>query len=487
MRILLVFPPSRKILRTTQPSFIAGSKGTTPPLGLLYLASAIKDQTSHEVKVLDLQLPGSEYQDLDREITEYRPEVVGVSTITFMLMDALATVKRIKQAAKKAGLDTTVVCGGPHVTIFPEETAIQPGVDYAISGEAEYSFPALLENLGDDEALVKIPGVCFVRDGEVKKGPEADLIHNMDDLPVPDRRLLPYRQYASVLAGGGLMTTMMTSRGCPYKCIFCDRLGKVFRPISAEKVVAEMEACVALGVKEIFLHDDTFTVQRKRVLRICELIQEKGLNITLDCRSRVNTIDEEQLIALKKAGLRRISFGVESGTPSIIKRIKKGITLEQAKTAFALARKHGIVTLADFMIGHPDETVEDVKRTIAFALELDPDYAQFSITTPYPATALYREAMERGIIKGDVWREFAKNPSEDFEPPRWDEIISQEELVELVHLAYNSFYLRPKFMLKELQRTKRLKLFMLKASAGMKMALGMVQRRISGGRESRLK
>ena len=294
MRILLVFPPSRRILRTTQPSFVAGSKGTTPPLGLLYLASAIKAQTGHKVRVLDMQLPGSNYQDLVREIREYQPRVVGVSTITFMLLDVLETVRQVKLASQGLPQEVAVVCGGPHVTIFPRETASQPGVDYAIGGEAEYSFPALLNHLGDDEALANIAGVCFERGGRMRKGPEPELIMDLDAVTRPDRRLIPFERYASILASGGLMTTMMTSRGCPYKCIFCDRLGKVFRPISAKNVVAEIEGCVDLGIREFFMHDDTFTVQRERVLKICELIVQKGWDITLDCRSRVNTIDEEQ-------------------------------------------------------------------------------------------------------------------------------------------------------------------------------------------------
>ena len=172
---------------------------------------------------------------------------------------------------------------------------------------------------------------------------------------------------------------------------------------------------------------------------------------------------------------------MESGTQRIIERIKKGITLEQVQTAFALARKHGIITLADFMIGHPDETVDDVKRTIRFARELNPDYAQFSITTPYPGTALYTEAMQRGIIKGDVWREFAANPTPDFEPPRWDAIISTEKLVDLVHQAYRGFYLRPRFIFQELARTRSSKMLALKAAAGANMGLGVLKRLVSGG------
>ena len=473
-------------MRTTQPSFVAGSKGTSPPLGLLYLASTMKARTEHEVKILDLQLPGRSYQDVAREIASFKPHVVGVSAITFMLMDAMDTVQEVRRAARDLDHKLIVVCGGPHVTIFPEETARLTGVDYAIGGEAEFTFVSLLKNLGDDQALSEIPGICFLRDGRLIKGPPNELIMDMDSVPIPDRRLIQYRRYANLLAGGELMTTMMTSRGCPYKCIFCDRLGKIFRPASAEYVVREIEDCVRLGIKEIFFHDDTFTIQKKRVLKICDMIVRNGWKLKLDCRSRVNTVDEEMIVALKRAGFRRISFGVESGTPRIIERIKKGITLEQAKTAFGLARKHGLITLADFMIGHPDETGEDVERTIRFARELDPDYAQFSITTPYPATVLYKEAMERGIIKGDVWREFAINPNEDFQPPRWDEIISREQLVEYIHKAYRCFYLRPRFVLREMARTKSPKSFSRKAVAGLKMGGGVLRRRLSAKREGGL-
>jgi radical SAM superfamily enzyme YgiQ (UPF0313 family) len=476
MRVLLIFPPSKKILRTTQPSFVAGSKGTAPPLGLLYLASAIKDRTEHEVKILDLQLPGGSYDDLAAEIRSFKPQVVGISAITFMLLDVIETVAAVRQAARQLDQEPVVVCGGPHVTVFPAETAQLAGVDYALAGEAEFNFLSLLNNLGDHEALAQLPGLSYLHDGKLVQGPEQDLIHDLDTVPMPDRRLVSYRRYSSILAGGKLMTTMMTSRGCPFKCIFCDRLGKVFRPASAEYVVRELADCVELGVHEIFFHDDTFTVDKKRVLDICAMIREKGWRLTMDCRSRVNTIDEELLVALKGAGLRRISFGVETGSAQILKRIKKGITLEQARTAFGLARKHGIITLADFMIGHPDETVEDVKRTIRFARELNPDYAQFSITTPYPATVLYQEAMDRGIIKGDVWREFAKNPTDAFEPPRWDEIISRPQLVKLLNEAYRGFYMRPRFILRELGRTKNLKAFARKAVVGLKMGGGLLHK-----------
>ena len=264
---------------------------------------------------------------------------------------------------------------------------------------------------------------------------------------------------------------MMTSRGCPYQCIFCDRLGKKFRAASAEYVVKEISACLELGIDHIFFHDDTFTIDKKRVLDICRLLKENSLKIKFSLRSRVNTIDEDIIKALKDAGCVRISFGVESGVQRILKRIKKGITLEQAESAFRLAKKYKIKTLADFMIGHPDETVEDIHETIRFTKRLKPDYVQFSVTTPYPATDLYREGIEMGIIAGDVWRSYAENPTPDFVPPRWEQNIDKETLYEMLHHCYKKFYLSPGFIVKNMIRLSSFAEFKRKAKAGGKILM----------------
>ncbi|MDP6683005.1 MAG: radical SAM protein [Desulfobacterales bacterium] len=469
MNILLIHPTTQNIITTTQASFVVQERGFVPPLGLLYLASAVQSWSKHHVKILDCQLHGLTYDQTREQIINYQPDVVGITVVTFSLIDSINVANLIRSCEKELNKKIHIVAGGPHVTIYPEETANLDPIDFALAGEAEFTFLNLINHLDDEDRLKKIPGVCFKKNGILIKGPPHGFIENLDCIPVPDRRLIDYDKYYNVLSGSNLMTTMMTSRGCPYRCIFCDRLGKRFRAASAERVIEEIEDCLSLGINYIFIHDDTFTVDKTRVLNICRLIQEKSLKIKFSLRSRVNTIDEDIIRRLKDAGCVRISFGVESGVQSILDRIKKGITLEQAENAFRLAKKYKMKTLADFMIGHPDETIEDIYQTISFAKKIKPDYVQFAVTTPYPATDLYREGLESGMIRRDVWKDFAENPRYEFIPPRWEQHIDKQTLYRMLHFCYKKFYLSPAFIMKNIISLSSLTDLKRKTKAGMKI------------------
>jgi radical SAM superfamily enzyme YgiQ (UPF0313 family) len=247
--------------------------------------------------------------------------------------------------------------------------------------------------------------LVFIDDDNIINTGNRPLIGDLDSMPFPARDLVPYKKYTSLLATSSVVTTMFTSRGCPYKCSFCDRphLGSVFRYRSAEDVVAEMEECIRMGIGEILIYDDTFTVNRQRVMDICNLILKKRLKFRWDIRARVNTVDFEMLKLLKKAGCERIHYGVESGNQGILNILKKGITLEQVRKAFRMTKKVGISTLGYFMIGSPSETRETIMQTINFAIEIGADFAHFTITTPFPGTELYRDALKKGLIKTEVW------------------------------------------------------------------------------------
>lgn len=471
IRVLLINPPSDHIITTTQAKYIISERGFVPPLGLLYLATSIQERTTHNIRILDYQLHKLNEQQIENEIQRYDPDVVGITTITFMLVDCMKVAQIVKRIQKKRKKIIHVVAGGPHATIYPVETAQLEGIDFSLAGEAEFSFLEFLENLNDQDRLARIPGICFQENGRVIKGPPYAFIDDLDALPVPDRTLLDYEKYANVLAGSGIMTTMITSRGCPYQCIFCERLGKTFRAVSPENVMLEVTRCLDLGIRNIFFHDDTFTIDKKRVMEICRLIRENKITLQFSLRSRVNTIDEEMISELKNAGCTRISFGVESGVQRILNRIKKGITLEQVEKAFALTRKYKITSLADFMIGHPDETLKDIEQTLKFAKKIRPDYVQFSVTTPYPGTDLYREALDKGIVKKDVWKEFAENPVEHFTPPRWEETLDKHSIYKVLHRCYRKFYLNPKFIIRNLMRLNGWNELVRKMKAGMKLAL----------------
>ncbi len=467
MKILLISPPIENTIASIMPKELEEGLDFLPPLGLMYIAGYLEKETSYQIEILDSPVEGISHEQLKIEVRKRNPDVIGITAMTFTLIDVIKAAK----TAKEINPEIKIILGGPHVIIYPEETINIPEVDFLVLGEGEKVIKPLLENLNNPENLKNIKGLVFRHDGGIVNTGRADLVENLDAIPFPARDLTPYKKYFSVVSSRMPVTTMFTSRGCPYKCLFCDRpqLGKNFRARSAKNVVNEMEECQKMGIKEIFIYDDTFAVDKSRVLEICEEIKKRGLNIAWNIRTRVNTVDEEILTAMKESGCQRIHYGVEAGTQKILNVLRKGITLEQAEKAFKMTREIGIQTAAYFMIGSPTETKKDITQTIKFMKKLDPDYIQTSITTPFPATDLYKLAIEEKVVANDVWKKFAKNPQPGFIPPIWDKELSRKELFYLLGRAYRSFYWRPKFIFKTLKKIKSAKELIRKARAGLQL------------------
>lgn len=472
MRILLINPPRHNEILADNPAFIDEERGYNPPLGLLYLAGYLKKKSDYFVSCIDAQAEELDYNDdFKGKIKEINPDIIGITAMTFTMIDVLKTIDLIKKAEKDLNKRITIVLGGPHVHLYPEETINLRGVDYLIKGEGEDPFLKLLETIEKKGDLSEIKGLVYKKGDKIIDNPAGVLIENLDELPFPDRTLLPVDKYNSILSGGKIVTTMFTSRGCPFQCAFCDRphLGKKFRARSAKNVVDEMEECLKLGIEEILIYDDTFTVDRQRTIDICDEITKRDLRFIWDIRARVDTVDTQVLSKLKQAGCARIHFGVEAGTEKILKVLNKNIHLNQIEEAFKESKKQGIERLAYFMIGSPIETKEDIKETVEFAKKIDPDYISVTILTPYPATEIYKWALEQKVIESDYWREFAKNPEKEFVTKYWEKELSKKELFKLINEFYKEFYGRPKYILKELLKIRSFKDFVKKAKAGLKI------------------
>ena len=467
MKILLINPPIKNMLTTEVPEMVTEERGFNPPLGIMYIAAYLEKYTDNEVRILDADVEELSYEQIKQEIRKRKPDIVGLSAMTFTLIDCMILAKIVKEIDK----NIKVIFGGPHPHIYPLETINLPYVDYVVMGEGEYTFTHLVENINSVKRLKLKKGIVFKEDGKIIHTGMPELIQDLDNIPFPARHLTPYKKYSSLLARRSPVTTMITSRGCPYKCLFCMRphLGKKFRARSAKNVVDEIEECVNIGIKEFLMYDDTFTVERKRVMDICNEIIRRRVDIGWDVRARVNTVDYELLKKMKKAGCERIHYGVEKGNQEQLNILRKGITLKQVKNAFRLTKKAGIGTLAYFMIGGPEETRKTVMQSINFAKMIKPDYAHFSITTPFPATDLYNLALKKAIIKKDVWKEFAKKPGKDFVPPLWDENLSREEMISLLRMAYKKFYTRPVYIINRILRMKSFHEFKTKVNAGLKI------------------
>jgi len=447
MKVLLINPPVENIIKTEVPLFVKQNEGVFPPLGLLYIASYLDKAVNCRVEILDALAEKMSYEGIERFICDFRPDIVGITAHTHNLVDVIMVSDIVKNVDK-----FIYVClGGPHVSAFPKETISMLSADFAVPGEGEEAFAELVKCIEEKSDLKKISGIFFKQEGRIIETEKRKSAVELDSLPFPARGKTDYKKYYSILGAGSAMTTLSSSRGCLYQCIFCSTPGDSYRARSPENVVDEIEECLNTGIKEIHFIDDTFNADMGRVMKICDEIKRRKLKVKWSFRGRVDKITESLLIKLKEAGCRRIHLGVEASSDDGLRKLKKGFTIEDVKQAFKLLRRSGISSVAYFLIGCPHEkTRQDVINTINFSKEIDPDFALFNILTPYPATELYEEGLKMGMFRKDCWKEFALNPTKNFKPPFWEEWLPRDELEVLLNLAYRKFYIRPKFILRQI-------------------------------------
>ena len=445
MKILLINPPVEEMIKTELPEFIRSEVGIAPPLGLMYLAAYLKlHKPQCDVRILDAIAAGMSTPDLIRYADRFSPDVAGITTHTHNLCDTIALVRGIKLVNP----DIHVTLGGAHVNVFPRESVKIPGVDSVVIGEGETTFFELVDCLCRKGDLNKVRGILFKDGAVIRQTPAPDARSDLDAYPYPQRDGLYSKRYRYALTlQKGRTTTMISSRGCPYVCSFCGTSGGNYRFRSAQNIVDEMEHCLKRGIREVNFVDDTFGFDQDHAYSVCAEIDRRGLKIKWGIRARIDRLNEKLLHALKVSGCGRINFGVETSSDEGLAVLKKGITISQIRNVFRWAKDAGIMRVAYFMIGCPHEkTKADARRTIDFALELDPEYAMFNILALYPGTELYREGINKGIVKGRGWEDFVRSPHRGFEIPFWEEWLSRKDLSGLVKEAYRRFYLRPKFI-----------------------------------------
>lgn len=475
MNVAFLIPPETHSIESSIPKGLENGKGVYPKLGLLYVAGYLEQELGIVPTVIDCPAERLDYEGLERRLREVAPDVLGISTLTFNLIDCWKSVRLSKQVLP----DTKVVIGGQHVTLYPNETLGLEGVDMIVHGEGERVFVRLIEALrqgGSPELLEQIPGLGFKIGERSFVHPNQDKVDDLDSLANPARHLIDLARYDHIAAEGEKLATMQTSRGCPAKCLFCDIRMTKFRKRSPEDVMTELRYLVDRGVDDIFFVDDTITIDRQRLFEICDMIKKSGLKIHFKVSARVDTVKPAILEALREAGCYRIHYGVESATPRLLKYLQKQVTPEKVAQAFRWTRDAGIGTFAYCMIGIPTETRQEMMNTVDFAISLDPDYAQFSICTPYPRTALYESMLQMGHISADYWREFARNPSEDFRVRFWNNLYSEDELRELQSEAHRRFYSRPRYIARQARRVRSWSDLKSKAEVGAKILLRQLNR-----------
>lgn len=479
MRILLINPPRDNSISSEVPTTVNAETNTIPPLGLLYIEAHLHKYTQVETRLIDCLADHLHLEQLRKLIIDYKPQIVGLTGHTHDLIDMIQVSESVK---KDLGKTVKVWWGGPHVSDFPQQCMKYQCLDGCIPFEGEEAFTevvqAHLASWSDshgydcqtlENSLRNIAGLFFKdNQGNIVQTCSRPPIDDLDKLPFPRREILDYRKYSYVLGSEAIATSLLTSRGCPYKCSFCNTPGRTtWRWRSAKSVVDEMEVCANLGVHEIYIVDDTFNVRRDRVLAICEEINKRSIKVNWNIRARANCLTPETVKAMRLAGCTRVHIGVESGTDAGMKALNKNLTTDKVRQAFKMLTDEGLTTVCYFMIGCPhDNSIDEINRTVDFAISLDPDYALFGILTPYPNTLIYDQGVARGILDPRHWENFLANPYPDFKPQVWTEFFTASELSSLCDKAFKRFYLRPKQMFRKLLELKNFNDMARKLKAG---------------------
>ena len=462
MKILFLVPPETISLESSVPKALEGGKGYYPKLGLLYVAAYYERETGNQPVFIDCPPENVSQEELSRRVKEVQPDMVAMSIMTFNLLDALHTARILKRDHP----NLKVCLGGPHVNLYPKETLHQPEIDYVVFGEGEKIFFHLIQALESGDSLKSIKGLGWKEKGEEHINSAETELLNLNELPFPARHLVDISSYKHIIVEGRQFFTIQATRGCPAACSFCDIRKTKFRVRSPESVVAEIEELVEMGVDDLFFVDDTITIDKKNVLEICDLIVKRNIKIHFKISARVDTINKEVIAALKKAGCYRIHYGIESASPKHLKYLQKGQTPEKVERACKMTRDAGLGFFAYMMIGIPHETKEEMFETVDFAKKLKPDYAQFSICTPYPKVELYYQMIQEGIVPEDYWQEFAENPSADFKIKFWNKDFSEEELRDLQDECHARFYRSPTYLMKQITKLRSWSDFTAKARMG---------------------
>ena len=442
-KALLINPPTGLYIREDRCQVpVKGLSATAlrTPIDLAYMAASLRT-VGWDCVIRDYPAVGATEDDLKRDLETLQPGMLVVSVTTATFDKDMETLARAKEVLP----DLLTIAKGAHLTVLAEEEMKRfPKTDIAIRGEYEFT----IAEIAEAEDLSKIAGITYHDDtGELHSTPDRPFIEDLDSIPFPARDLLDNSLYVRPDTGE-MQTTVQTNRGCPSRCIYCLShvvSGSQVRSRSPQNVVAELEECVKrYGIRNFFFRADTFTIQKEWVIELCRLILEKDLKIKWVCNSRVNSIDDERLDWMKRAGCWLVSLGIESGNAEILKRMGKGATLDQARNAVKLCRKHKMKSFCFYLIGLPWDTKETVEETIRFARELSGDFNEVHVSVPFPGTELYQIAENDGLfVHGGEFGDHAHVTTRTY-------TLSPEELEHYRNKLLRAVYMTPRYILRTL-------------------------------------
>lgn len=455
MKVLLIDPPFKSFTGIFSLYF---------PLGLAYVAGALK-KSGYECKILDMDAISEKegtfdftneyesyqyyikalndpahpsWQQLKKLVIEQAPDVIGITAITTKFGSVIQTAKFCKEVLP----NVPIIIGGPHASAMPELTAKIPEVDYVMRGEGDESMPILLDAIRNKTDLSLVKGLTWKNNGQIIHNPDCEFVKDLDTIPFPDRSaLLNPEHYSSEDMG-----VILSSRGCPFCCSYCFHMwNRRVRYRSVKSVIEEiMQVHKAYGTTQFSIKDDSFTVKRDHVIELCKEFKKLPFKITFNCTTRVDIIDKELLEIMKDAGLSQLSIGIESGSETILKATDKGINHLQILKAADLFNELGIFWTGYFMMGLPQETEDDILKTLSFLKKSKPYYGGLGIYNPFPRTKLFDQGVEMGLVDPNPPLDhFLKtNPKDLFfkDPQKRVVALSHEKFEELKNKMEKAFH-----------------------------------------------
>jgi len=441
--------------------------GSWPPLGILYIASVLKNH-GIEVSVLDQAAEGFSIKDTVSWVKREDPDILGFST----LISSGRTAALIAREVKRQNPNATIAFGNFHATFNAERILTEyPFVDVIVRGEGEYTSLELAKCLEGKGKLKDVLGVTFRNGNRIVSTPDRPLIKDVNSLPFPDRELLDVK-YHSAIVGANVapkkFTSILSSRGCVYRCRFCGCTKfarNLWRPRSVENTLEELRLLVSEGYRQFLFVDDSFTMNPRRVIKLCQRIREEKMDIEWICEGRVDHCSYEMIRAIVKAGCKVIYFGIESANQKVLDYFRKQTTVEQAEKAVKTARKAGLeVIVGSFIVGAPNETRKEIQNTLEFPKKADIDIPQFNILGAFPGNDVWDELKMKGLLNEDQYWETGVFASEIC-----PDTVPYEEIKEMIDNHFKHFFLRSEYILTEVART-------LKSSYRMSVVLNNLNR-----------
>ncbi|MBU1173004.1 MAG: B12-binding domain-containing radical SAM protein [Proteobacteria bacterium] len=439
MKVSLISPPTSIIDRYPVGHPLRKAKQVTEPLGLAYMAAMIQDIAN--VEIIDCIAENLNVYECFTRV--FDSDLIGISVVTSNYYTSI----KLALAIKKLFPDKTIIFGGIHSSLYPLEVLRNESIDIVVVGEGEYA----LREIVSGNPLEKVKGIVYKKEGKIIKTSPRPLEKDLDVFPFPARYLLPMKKYKPFLYLREPVNAIISSRGCPFSCTYCcrDISGQSYRVRKAEKVVEEIKVLTRqFGSREIAFQDPIFGLNRKWLKHFCKLLIAEKIDVVWSALTRVNVVNEELLKLMKRSGCWMLYYGIEAGNQRLLNVMKKGTTLNMIKKAIKLTIDAKIKTWGSFMFALPEETPEFAEETLAFAKNLELDFASFHLTTPFRGTELELTYKQYGVMSNNLRDYTQLNPV--FVPYAW--VGREEELKRFYVRAFRSFYFNIRYILRELYR-----------------------------------